>query len=317
MLHLSVQCFHAFRCLADTCPDTCCAGWEVDLDEGILAKYQSLPGPLGDEIRSRIVTEEGYTFFRMEGGRCPFLNRQNLCRIILEAGESCLSETCREHPRFWEEYGSRQETCLSISCPEAARLLLSQPFRLVAVETDEPAPPEEDQPDPVLLEHLLTLRDTLFEAALEDSPMERRLETIAMLAGNGELPRNLPDIGDFLRQMETMEFTDQRLPSLLSRTLGQLPAPEQVATYYAQYPMEAENLLLYFLYRYVLRAVWDGYVEEKVLFAVYSLKAIFTMAVAQQGDFPELIRESAILYSREAEHSPDNLENLYMFLSGQ
>ena len=79
--------------------------------------------------------------------------------------------------------------------------------------------------------------------------------------------------------------------------------------------MEAENLLLYFLYRYVLRAVWDGLVLEKVLLAVYMVEAIFLLAAGMSGDLRENMVQCAILFSREIEHSPDNLEKVYEFLA--
>ena len=124
MTEIFLSCFASFRCIAGACPDTCCAGWEVDLDEDTLRRYHQLPGALGNEIRSAICQEDDYTFFRLKNGQCPFLNKEKLCRLILALGEDSLSVTCREHPRFWEEYGNTRETCLSISCPEAARLLL-------------------------------------------------------------------------------------------------------------------------------------------------------------------------------------------------
>lgn len=64
--------------------------------------------PLGEEIRSAICQEDEYTFFRLKDGQCPFLNKEKLCRLILGLGEDVLSVTCREHPRFWEEYGARR-----------------------------------------------------------------------------------------------------------------------------------------------------------------------------------------------------------------
>lgn len=67
--------------------------------------------------------------------------------MILGLGEDVLSVTCREHPRFWEEYGARRETCLSISCPEAARLLLEEPLELCEKETDDPRCREDPELD--------------------------------------------------------------------------------------------------------------------------------------------------------------------------
>lgn len=313
MKYVSVRCFDGFSCIADRCPDTCCAGWEVDLDEAILQKYAAIPGPLGEEIRKKIVTEEGYTFFRMEKRRCPFLNDRNLCRLILESGEDCLSVTCREHPRFWEEYGDLQETCLAISCPEAARLLFSAPFRLSVSETDEPGV-EDEFLDEELLTALLDIREELFSLAVEELPMERRLDGLTALAmevqGMDPTPR-VRDIPGFLRFLTTLEFTDDRLKALLTET----SLPPSAGEVYGALPMEAENLLLYFLYRYVLRAVWDGLVLEKVLLAVYALEGIFLLASGRPGDLRENMVWCAILFSREIEHSPENLEKVYEFLS--
>lgn len=313
MRYVSLRCFDSFSCIADRCPDTCCAGWEVDLDEAILQKYAALPSPLGEDVRKRIVTEDGYTFFRMEEGRCPFLNDKNLCRLILESGEDCLSVTCREHPRFWEEYGDLQETCLAISCPEAARLLFSRPFRLSVTETEEPGA-EDEFLDQELLASLLELREELFALALKERPLEDRLSSLASLAMTAqgiEPPARSRDIPGFLRFLTTLEFTDDRLRTILTETA---PAPS-AENAFAALPMEAENLLLYFLYRYVLRAVWDGLLLEKVLLAVYMVEAIFLLAAGMSGDLRENMVQCAILFSREIEHSPDNLEKVYEFLA--
>lgn len=317
MLNIFVKCFEDFRCIAGACPDTCCAGWEVDLDEATAEKYEALPGPLGQELRSHIRREDGYTFFQMTGARCPFLNEKNLCRIILEQGEDCLSVTCREHPRFWDEYGIRQETCLSISCPEAARLLFSQPFSLVVRETDAPDCPE-DMPDPEFFESLLDFRAQLFSAARQPIPFSQRLDALCAMVQSprpGAAPEE-PDTLALLDMMQKLEFTDDRLPGLLTRTQNNPPPEAALPELYQANLMEAENLLLYFLYRYVLRAVWDGQVFAPVRFSVHAVKAIFTVAAAMEQPFPEALLQSAVLFSREVEHSPENLEAIYDFLTG-
>lgn len=311
MIYVIPSCFESFSCIASQCPDTCCRGWEVDLDQDILSFYSTMPGSLGEEIRGKIHTEEGYTFFQMDQGRCPFLNEKNLCRLILEAGEHCLSTTCREHPRFWEEYGDRQETCLAISCPEAARLLLESPFRLsLREDTLEPEPdPELDQD---LLTGLLSLREELFLLASSTAPLPQRFADILRRI---QIPA-LPPCSGYLQEMTKMEFTDQRLQNYLRRTLEHMPREADRNTLFNIYSREGENLLLYFLYRYVLRGVWDGLIQEKILFSLCSVLAIFTIAVAQDGPFRENLLWSSILYSREVEHSPENLELLYGYCSG-
>lgn len=326
-----LSCFQGFRCLSGACPDTCCAGWEIDLDGDTLARYQALPGPLGDRVRSKIKTEDGYTFFGLEGGRCPFLNSDGLCELILELGETALSVTCREHPRFIEEYGELHEVCLSISCPEAARLLLEEPLSLVTEENDGPWEEDWDL-DERLLRFLLSLRRGMFQMLAADRPLSQRVALLLDCAQNIQAtldqwadviptvvfrreqgneyddcpaPPLTLDLAGFLETMKQMEFTSPRLPALLEACV---PAPAD--TLLDSCPVYGGKLLAYFLYRYVLRAVWDGDLLGKVRFAVQSTAAILALAAGPLQAEAHPVREAAILYSREAEHSDENLRLL-------
>ena len=328
MTEIFLSCFASFRCIAGACPDTCCAGWEVDLDEDTLRRYRQLPGALGDEIRSAICREDEYTFFRLKNGQCPFLNKEKLCRLILGLGEDVLSVTCREHPRFWEEYGNYRETCLSISCPEAARLLLEEPLELCSRETDEAAP-EDPELDSAFFRQLLLFRQALFALTQSRRNLADRLSLALDAAENGialpeddEIPPDFWDslpapplqlsLTDYFAAMESMEFTRPQLKELLPRVIAS-GAPLPLAD--SEAAEAGGKILFYFLYRYVLRGVWSGLVAEKVRFAVYSTAAI--LALSQHVDaftVHRRILDAAVLYSREVEHSPENLELLYEHL---
>lgn len=328
MTEIFLSCFASFRCIAGACPDTCCAGWEVDLDEDTLRRYHQLPGALGNEIRSAICQEDDYTFFRLKNGQCPFLNKEKLCRLILALGEDSLSVTCREHPRFWEEYGNTRETCLSISCPEAARLLLEEPLELCVQETDESAP-EDPELNPAFFRQLLIYRRALLALSRSHRSLADRLSLALDAAENGitlpeddEIPPDFWDslpapplqlsLTDYFAAMESMEFTRPQLKELLPRVIAS-GAPLPLAD--SEAADAGGRILFYFLYRYVLRGVWSGLVAEKVRFAVYSTAAI--LALSQHMDAPSAhlqILDAAVLYSREVEHSPENLELLYEHL---
>ena len=328
MTEIFLSCFASFRCIAGACPDTCCAGWEVDLDEDTLHRYHQLPSALGNEIRSAICQEDDYTFFRLKNGQCPFLNKEKLCRLILALGEDSLSVTCREHPRFWEEYGNTRETCLSISCPEAARLLLEEPLELCVQETDESAP-EDPELNPAFFRQLLIYRRALFALSRSHRSLADRLSLALDAAENGitlpeddEIPPDFWDslptpplqlsLTDYFAAMESMEFTRPQLKELLPRVIAS-GAPLPLAD--SEAADAGGRILFYFLYRYVLRGVWSGLVAEKVRFAVYSTAAI--LALSQHMDAPAAhlqILDAAVLYSREVEHSPENLELLYEHL---
>ena len=65
---------------------------------------------------------------RMDGAnQCPMLTADRLCRIQLELGEGYLSTICATYPRIVQEVGGIRETALTLSCPEAARLVLLDP----------------------------------------------------------------------------------------------------------------------------------------------------------------------------------------------
>ena len=72
--------------------------------------------------------------------------------------------------------------------------------------------------------------------------------------------------------------------------------------------------MAYFLYRYTLRAVWDGWLWEKVAFSVYAAAAIGCLAETFRGEPEARLRQAAVLFSREVEHSEDNLRMLFRFL---
>jgi lysine-N-methylase len=115
----------------------------------------------------------------------------------------------------------------------------------------------------------------------------------------------------FLQAMSRMEFTDGRLPEHLSQVSEGYFKSKKYTILYKEYATQAEHLLVYFLYRYVLRAVWDGLVLEKVRFCTAAVEAIFALAAGMPGDFRENLLEAAIRFGREVEHSDENLQLLY------
>lgn len=359
MKETALGCFSDFICLAGRCPDTCCIGWQVDLDERAVAIYKTLPGELGGEVRKNMKTQDGCTFFEMEGDRCPFLNERNLCRLILAHGDEVLSETCREHPRFREEYGDTLEHCLSISCPEAARLLLEKPFSISTVETAGfPGQPLSEGESRVF-SHLLEYRRQLFMIARCNRPFMERLGIIwfaaepeqrtlefleaapkpdkesiigtfvyrkplsearqaqTLLHHYAQLPAPdwSPKLKAFLQTMTGMEFTREELNTMLEQALKS----EETALLSAVegHSAAAEKILCYFLYRYVPRAVWSLSLMDKVRFAVASTLAILALCpFARGGSEEERLLNTAVVYSREVEHSDENLALLYDWLWG-
>ncbi len=137
MKYVQFDYVNKFSCLAGKCPDTCCKDWQIILDEDAIARYASLPGELGEQVRAAMLTENGETRFRERGGNCVLLRDDGLCPLQAAYGAEMLCRTCFTHPRFTEEYGQTAELTLSASCPEAARLLLEHDAPLTLTETDD------------------------------------------------------------------------------------------------------------------------------------------------------------------------------------
>lgn len=318
-----------FHCLASACPQSCCMGWEVTVDDRTAAYYRTVPGPFGDRLRGSLTEEDGDRCFARCGRRCPFLDENQLCEIHRQLGEEHTSTTCRQHPRFTEEYRVLRETSLSASCPAVADLLLGSRSSLdfPASGTAEP-----EEPDP-LLSDLLACRERIF-AILRDRtrPLYQRMAWILLFCNEAqylmdeekreeirdlceacaelpaEVPSELSGSGqsmfpyalDFLESLETLE------PDWIAllRTAGQIPG--------GRLPDWAgERLMSYFVFRYFLRAITDGDLLSRAQFAVFSVLVISRVAGAVSSP-----QEAVYRYCREIEHCQENLDAMQQAFCG-
>ena len=116
--------FNEFKCIASECEDTCCAGWEIVIDDETHKRYEKVEGEFGEILRSKIVKSDGENIFLLNNGNCSFLNEKKMCEIYINLGEDHLCYTCQQFPRYTEEFLDLKEVGLSLSCPEAARIIL-------------------------------------------------------------------------------------------------------------------------------------------------------------------------------------------------
>ena len=309
--------YEKFRCLAGDCPHTCCEKWEVVIDQETAMSYFELPGQLGDRLRAVMQADaEGEFCFPLSGGRCPFLDGENLCEIHRQLGPEATSVTCRSHPRFTEDYGSFREVSLCASCPAALDLLLGSEAPLTFHETETAEPEEAGDP---WLTGLVPLRDRMLrELADRTLPLNRRLERFLLLALEGQTlleedraealgalaaqwqePQvELPDgPGIFpwaLGVLGELEVLDDDWRDLLHRTETDAPVPEALL----------ERVGTYFAFRWLLKAVNDGDLLGRAQFCV--LMVLAAQRLAGVCGLSEAVRR----LSGEIEHSEDNLEAL-------
>lgn len=132
---LMTDYYQEFACIGGSCPDNCCIGWQVELDKETFQSYQRIEDrelrKKGKRYvyRNREETDPSMDYGLVEllpNRRCPFLNPDNLCSIQFQMGESHLSNVCAGYPRMINRVEGVLEYSLTLSCPEAALLLLDR-----------------------------------------------------------------------------------------------------------------------------------------------------------------------------------------------
>ena len=301
--------FDSFRCIASACPDSCCKEWDVQVDEKSAAYYRSLPGPLGDELRRLLKDEDGETVMTIVAGRCPMWRTDGLCRIQAELGEEALCKTCREFPRLTHDYGDFVERGLELSCPEAARIILSAP---IAEPMVEEIPGGEAEYDMEAMEVLLRTRKTVLDILVDTTRPVNEVLALALLYGyqaqaeldgDEEMPFDpdpaLDGIREFVKVPEITELPNffAGLEILTDTWTQRLEAPSP-----APWDHRYRNLARYFVERYWLQAVSDYDLYCRVKYCIASCILIRQLG----GD----LLTTAQTYSKEIENNTDNVEAL-------
>lgn len=290
-----------FRCFAGQCRHSCCIGWEIDIDEETLGLYRSAEGVFGRRLAENISTGETACFRLGENERCPFLNGDNLCDIIINMGEDALCSICADHPRFRNYFDSRTEIGLGLCCEAAAELILGNPdpVKLITLEDDGADSAEETEA------HFLDLRDSVI-GLLQNRSMsvDKRIE--AVMSGF-KVPAIGGSAAHWARVYSRLERLDEgwgeRLEKLAAADVGGHSLSDTVR----------EQLLVYFVYRHLADGIYDGTIGERIAFCILSERMIDGLCSACS----ESVNEIARMYSAEIEYSDENVEALIDALRAQ
>ncbi len=325
-----------FRCKAGNCHDTCCAGWEVDIDEETLRKYDTLPGELGDEIRQSICSGSVPHFGLREDGRCPFLDTDGLCRIISDLGDDWICDICREHPRYYNRLGDSLECGIGLACEAAAELILSCSLPLAFLSEDIPDD-KADGTDQSAVEYIRSARQLLFDLAASDADITDTLSLIydyasiaddrlfdiqAGLSDDNTAPPPTKAHSDIYSILDTfsnlpssLEALDRDFFDRLKGDMTRLRESAKLESILSAASSFAKRLLTYFIHRYVGGAVDDEYLCGRIRLCVFSTLAI--CASVPPSDVFDLERFAAVAkdFSKNVEYSTRNIEILTALLS--
>ena len=309
MLQVVPDYYKEFHCIAGACRHSCCVGWEIDIDLETAERYRNLTGELGERLRAHIAWQDPPHFILGEGERCPFLNGDNLCDLILTLGEEQLCGICSDHPRFRNELPGRVETGIGLCCEEAARLILSrrEPMRLEVSGTDG------------VEDTILELRDEVLALLQErELPLRTRVEQMLARCG-GHLPdQTAGEWAEFLLGLERLTGEWTELLELL-RDKWQKIDLVGFDAFMTERQTEYEQFVVYLIYRHFANAFDEIEVGARASFAAFGYELLRMLGAAlwmTQGKFSFAQQvELARLFSSELEYSEDNmdaiLEELY------
>ncbi|WP_415308998.1 flagellin lysine-N-methylase [Clostridium perfringens] len=425
--------FNEFKCIASECEDTCCAGWEIVIDDETHKRYENVEGEFGEILRSKIVKSDGENIFLLNNGNCSFLNEKKMCEIYINLGEDHLCYTCQQFPRYTEEFLDLKEVGLSLSCPEAARIILRKAenttFNLSEEDNCENEMQEDDLSlsceninfsncdlckssnlrdsenskcfnlsesenrecfdlknsedsecnnsevdsftddedyfdegiDSEVLSEFLECRNIVFNIIERNDLDLGRKVALALefvkevqnkvdLGDMDEIPELMEEYGDenfintilkelegfkgkesikyknlceYLNVYKKIKHINSNDPLGLGKALKYFEGNEEFYLrkhkefneYYKENLYKFKNILVYFIFRYFMKAIFDYDVSAKIKLAIISTLMIKELAVVRfienNNEFTEEdMVEVSRIYSKDIEHSDENIENL-------
>lgn len=299
MQELYPNYYQKFSCIAGRCIHSCCIGWEIDIDDETMARYEAMQTPMGDKIRKHIEGDDSHFILGPEE-RCPFLQEDGLCELIIECGEDVLCDICRLHPRFRNFYENAVETGLGLCCEEAARIIITEQEKFSI-----PLPRDNDLTE----EAFFAIRDTIFYILQErEKSIYDRFCSLAKKFGLS-FSFNLTSLQKVYLSLERLDETwTEYLTDLEGFAFDEAIFRDDA------FSIPFEQLSVYFIFRHLTDAMWDGDYESRVRFAlmsVYMIGALWANCKQKKGELsPDDMIEIARLYSSEIEYSEENTEAL-------
>lgn len=131
-----------FKCIGTKCTDTCCLGWDINIDLNTYKKYNSSSGEFKKLLYGKFKENINYNddFFNKgfmilkDGYKCPFLNHNMLCDIHGNFGEENLCITCKNYPRTFNIVDDIYEKSALASCPEVCNIAFLNKEKMEFIE---------------------------------------------------------------------------------------------------------------------------------------------------------------------------------------
>ena len=122
-----------FECIGKDCIDSCCIGWNVEIDKKTFKKYENSQNKkiklISQQFLVKTDTKSDISYGKLadHNNCCPFLSEEKLCNAYSLLGKENLSIGCSTYPRVIKKFDKIGFIAGDLSCPEIARLCLNKP----------------------------------------------------------------------------------------------------------------------------------------------------------------------------------------------
>lgn len=288
--------FSQFKCLASNCSHSCCIGWEIDVDDKTLSKYENSQFGYARKICKSIDKKDTPHFTLLPNGNCPHLDESGLCKIITNMGEDYLCDICREHPRFYNQTPYGLEVGLGLSCEEACRIILTSSNYVEMIEVDN----DDAQAEKFDFNPIPSRNKMLETLARHDLPYSEKLQA---LCNDFNVSTQIISDEDWVEVLNSLEYLNDDHKNLFSCYSSSSLATASRESY-------LERALAYFVYRHVAKAQSTFEIKQYLGLCLFLEKLLSSILENQNVDNLKNIMAIAIIISEEIEYNEDNVDQI-------
>lgn len=305
MINIKPNFFSEFSCIADKCTDSCCIGWEIDIDENALTKYKDKK-----DFQKNISLEDTPHFILKENDRCPFLNEKNLCNMILNCGEDYLCDICREHPRFYEWYGNFKDCGLGLCCEEACRLLFNSNEPLSFIEEID-STVDDNEIDEGTAQRIYETRKAIFKilADRQDLSLAKRIEKCCDYISSLQKSfacKHTAEVKDTANEIFEIMKMSEPFDDIFTEFLNKFSF-DDLNKKTDKTQLDYERLFSYFVFRHFVKAIYDN--DLITHFKVCILLLVIAILYDQTNSEVDKINTTKYI-SKQFEYSEENIDLL-------
>lgn len=220
----AIDYYERFQCIGADCPDTCCQGWSIPVEDSIRDLYRAHDTANGTELAKSLIVTDTETLMKFDiSGYCTHLNSERLCSIYGRVGSHAQPKTCDTYPRSGIDYQvPHVELTTSLSCPVSVDegVFRVSPLKRKAIVSSDASRLKLNEircADQNVFENIKIVRDLFIKVMqVRNVSINRRLMAVLLVSHRFSNK-------DYQGELEHLKALKQQLEGLLKTQLADMP----------------------------------------------------------------------------------------------